>query len=127
MQVLRGSATILVVDDEPMIRSMVCGLLEDAGYDVTEAESGDAADALMRDGEQFDLLLTDIRMPGLLDGVELIRRTLARYPGMKTIAMSGFAGMEYASIKVADLFLSKPFTPSRLEREVATLLRAAAH
>lgn len=123
----RGSATILVVDDEPMICAMVCGLLEDAGYQVTEADSGDAADALIREGMELDLLLTDIRMPGTLDGVALIRRTLERCPSVKTIAMSGFAGVEYVSTQVADVFLSKPFTPSQLERDVARLLRPSTH
>lgn len=100
---------------------MVCELLDDAGYRVEEAESGDHAEALIVAGLHPDLLLTDIRMPGSIDGFDLIRRTVARLPAVKTIAMSGYTGAS-GSTQIADRFLSKPFRPTDLQREVADLL-----
>ena len=117
------AATVLVVEDEPLVRMMVCELLDDAGYRVAEAESGDDAEAQIAAGLHPDLLLTDIRMPGSIDGFDLIRRTVARLPAVKTIAMSGYAGVN-AGAPVADRFLSKPFRPTDLQREVADLLGA---
>lgn len=119
------AATVLVVEDEPLVRMMVCELLDDAGYRVEEAGSGDEADALITAGLNPDVLLTDIRMPGTLDGFALIRRTLARLPQVKTIAMSGYTGVS-GDASVADRFLSKPFRPTDLQREVAALLAADA-
>ncbi|MGJ3626064.1 response regulator [Sphingomonas sp. MMS24-JH45] len=98
------------MEDEPLVRMMVCELLDDAGYRVEEAESGDHAEALMTAGLHPDLLLTDIRMPGSIDGFDLICRTVARLPSIKTIAMSGYTGVG-GSAQVADRFLSKPFRP----------------
>ena len=97
-----GAASVLVVEDEPLVRMMVCEVLDDAGYAVTEADSGDAADALIREGFHPDILLTDIRMPGTLDGFDLIRRTVERLPAIKTIAMSGYAGVAQTGDRVAD-------------------------
>ncbi len=120
-----ATATVLVVEDEPLVRMMVCELLDDAGYRVEEAESGDEADALIAAGLHPDILLTDIRMPGTLDGFDLIRRTVARLPRVKTIAMSGYTGVS-GDARIADRFLSKPFRPTELQREVAELLAARA-
>lgn len=123
----QGAATrILVVDDEPLVRTMVCDMLMEAGYDVAEADSGDAADALMSAGLKVDLLLTDIRMPGTLDGGDLIRRAIGRCPSLKTVAMSGYAGAKYLCEDVADRFIAKPFTSGMLQHEIAGVLRAGA-
>ncbi len=121
-----GAARILVVEDEALVRTMVCEMLTDAGYDVQEAQSGDEADALMSAGLRIDLLLTDIRMPGTLDGGDLIRRATGRCPALKTVAMSGYAGAKYLCENVADRFIAKPFTSSVLQREIAGVLRAGA-
>lgn len=113
---------ILVVDDEPLVRSTVCEQLQSTGYSVHTAASGDEAYGMIQDGVRFDVLLTDVRMPGTLDGFGLIRRVLARYPQALTIAMSGFVGDDHLETRAADRFIGKPFTMARLERELSDLL-----
>jgi CheY-like chemotaxis protein len=117
-------ATILLVDDEPLILITIADQLEELGYQVSTAASGDEAHALIRAGTSFDLLLTDIRMPGAMDGVALVRYVKEARPGTKTMMMSGWAGSPNLSDRSADRFLQKPFTTARLEAEVRQLLAA---
>jgi len=64
-------ACILLVEDEAEIRAMLAEVLADAGHEVVEADSGDSAALLLDGPANFDLLVTDITMPGLLDGIGL--------------------------------------------------------
>lgn len=120
----RRFPVILVVDDEPLVRSTVCGYLEHMGHVVTAAASGDEAYRMVREGARFDLLLTDIRMPGEIDGFELIDRVRALRPRAAVIAMSAYAGSDQGARLRADVFLRKPFTIARLEQAVSELLAA---
>ena len=67
-------ACILLVEDEAEIRLMLAEVLTDAGHAVVEADSGDAAALLLQNREDFDALVTDITMPGRLDGIGLAKR-----------------------------------------------------
>jgi CheY-like chemotaxis protein len=113
---------ILVVDDEPLVRSTVCEQLQSTGYSVHTAASGDEAYDMISEGVRFDVLLTDVRMPGTLDGFGLVRRVLALLPGARTIVMSGFVGDDHLETRAADRFIGKPFTMARLQRELSDLL-----
>ena len=66
-------ARILVIDDQPDVRLGVREILEDAGYEVTEAASSDEAMPLLTNGKTTEAIVTDINMPGTLDGLELAR------------------------------------------------------
>lgn len=81
--------TILVVEDEVLIRLMVCEVLRDAGLKVIEAKNADEALACLRTEIGVDLLFTDIRMPGTMDGAELATRALADFPALKIVLTSG--------------------------------------
>jgi two-component system cell cycle sensor histidine kinase/response regulator CckA len=111
--------TILVVDDEEDIRTVVRQMLAAEGYVVLDA--GDPHHALRLAGQQHvDLLITDVVMP-LMRGTELAQRLLALVPSAKVLLMSAF--------KVAEItasghpFLPKPFTPDALLGRVRELLR----
>ena len=111
--------TVLVVDDEEDIRTVVRQMLTGAGYLVLDAE--DPNQALRLAGQQHvDLLLTDVVMP-LMRGTELAQRLLAVVPSAKVLLMSAY--------KVAEItasghpFLAKPFTPETLLERVRELLR----
>jgi CheY-like chemotaxis protein len=80
-------ARILVVDDEPDICEILQEILHQAGHQVRVAPDGDSALAVLR-GEPFDLILTDIFMPGK-EGIETIMEIRRDFPGIKIIAMSG--------------------------------------
>ncbi|WP_242120375.1 response regulator [Sphingomonas lacusdianchii] len=115
-------ATILLVDDEEAIRSILRDYLNDLQYNVIEASNGDEAIAVIDSMVKIDLVITDIIMPGATDGLSLIDYARRANPRTRTIAMSGFAGSYNASVKKADKFMSKPFTFPALEREVNLLI-----
>jgi len=111
---------ILLVDDEVSVRRMAKTVLATAGYEVREAASGrEAMGALDAEGP-FDLLLTDVVMPGI-DGATVAERLLARAPGLKVLLMTGYA----SALKSRFGVLSKPFTPDALRTRVAEALGRA--
>ncbi len=119
-----GPRTVLVVDDHDSMLVLVNAFLADAGYRVLEADGGAAALEICRrcDGA-IDLLLTDVRMPKM-DGPELHRRIVERYPGVKTLFMSGFA-REWAAeegVPEGAELIEKGFTPQELQRRVKAIL-----
>ncbi len=118
------SAKILVVDDEPGVRDMLCDALSIAGYEPTAANDGFAAHLLLRD-HKFDLIITDINMP-LMDGYELLERL--RTAGDNTPAILLTARGERADVTRglklgADDYVTKPFGLEELTLRVAAILR----
>jgi len=111
--------TILVVDDEEDIRTVVRQMLAAEGYVVLDAE--DPHQALRLAGQQHvDLLLTDVVMP-LMRGTELAQRVLAVVPSVKVLLMSAYKVAEIAAS--GHPFLAKPFTPDALLGRVREILR----
>ena len=116
------SETILIVEDEDIVRAMMCEVLSSYGFNVFEAESGEKA--LIQDGEEVDLLVTDVIMPGI-SGTELAERFLERRPEAKVLFVSGYTGDEIAQhgmFKENALFLKKPFSPQSLVEMVHRIL-----
>jgi two-component system, cell cycle sensor histidine kinase and response regulator CckA len=118
--------TILVVDDEEAMVSLVRDALTLAGYEVLEAGSGAAALELEQAHTgTIDLLLTDIVMPDL-SGPDLARKFSARRPRAKVLYMSAFSVVDFAhhtiSVELGVPILTKPFTLDTLERKVRELL-----
>ncbi|HYC05933.1 MAG TPA: response regulator [Azospirillaceae bacterium] len=113
---------ILLVEDELLIRMSCATMLADLGHDVTEAMDADAATRALEAPEPFDLLLTDIGLPGL-PGTELARRTRERFPDLWIVYASGRPPEEEEL--VADgrrvLFLPKPYRQEDLERVILTV------
>ncbi len=116
---------ILVVDDEEGIRTLVRKVLERQGFQVSEAESGDAALALLeRDGASYDLLISDMMMPGL-DGRALANRVAQMRPGIRILFISGYtedAEVQSGRLAPGTAFLPKPFPHSALVDAVNRLL-----
>jgi CheY-like chemotaxis protein len=81
---------ILLAEDEMLIRELAAEDLAEAGHDVVAVGSGDEALALLETDSAFDLLFTDIRMPGAVDGVELARRAKAISPDLPVIYATGY-------------------------------------
>ncbi|TPG51850.1 response regulator [Roseomonas nepalensis] len=117
---------VLLVDDEPIVREVLSAQLADLGYAVTEAADGNAALAALDAAEPFDILVSDLAMPGL-DGVALIREAQRCQPGLPAILVTGYAG-EAASLAVGNALggtftlLRKPVSGIDLADRVATLL-----
>jgi len=115
---------VLLVEDEGLIRLTLAETLEDAGYAVTEAVNGDEARLLLNAADQFDLLLTDIQMPGTADGVDLARDFHQRHPNSPVIYMTGRPDMlaRVGSLSGREALLRKPFGPAQMLDALKTLL-----
>jgi len=117
--------TVLVVDDEPVVRAMMRRSLGEAGYQVLEAEDGETALArAAAHAGPIDVLVTDLAMPGMR-GRELARRLKEHRPDLRVLFVSGFAGDEVERLGLLEAgrpFLSKPFDPELLVDRVRHLL-----
>jgi CheY-like chemotaxis protein len=120
-----GSGTILVVEDEPHVRTVVCEMLKLRGYEVLEAAGPLEGLALFEQhGEQVDLLLTDVIMP-VMNGQELYAKIASMRPTIKTLYVSGYTDgkLDETGILPEGVdFLQKPFTPEDLALKVAQIL-----
>jgi signal transduction histidine kinase len=121
----RGTETILVVEDEPSVRTLVRDELRKLGYRVLEAKSGIEACLLAtQQAGSLQLLLTDVVMPGM-GGRELAQHLSAIKPDLRTLFMSGYmddVGIMAGQEEGTSSFLQKPFTPEVLARAVRDLL-----
>jgi CheY-like chemotaxis protein len=120
-----GTGTILLVEDEDAVRSLVEAILTADGYKILVADSADHAIQLCRNyGDNIDILLTDVVMPGV-SGPELAKNLLSLRPGLKVVYMSGYAGEYLHNEGVsADgvVLLQKPFTAAALEEKIRQVL-----
>jgi DNA-binding NtrC family response regulator len=112
--------TLLIVDDEPMIRTSISQVLTEVGYSVRSAENGITALREIQT-EVPELLLSDLNMPGM-SGFELLSFVRHHFPAVRTIAMSGaFSGDEVPSGVAADAFYQKGSSIVALLRIMETL------
>jgi PAS domain S-box-containing protein len=121
----RGSETILVAEDNEMVRSLARAILEKQGYRVLVAANGrEALQALADHAGQIDLLLTDVVMPDM-NGKELFERVSQTHPGLRVLFMSGYTENVIAHHGVLDegvSFIQKPFTVQALTGKVREVL-----
>ena len=116
--------TILLVEDELALRMMMSDVLEDLGYGVIGARNGEEALNLIDAGESFDLLLTDVVMPGSIGGFELARRVREQLPDMPVIYTSGYTGYTAEEMGIVKArLLQKPVSPTELAQAIAQEIR----
>lgn len=124
---LTGSGTILLVEDEDLVRKPAAKALRLRGYTVIEADTGVRALELLEQEDAVDLLITDVMMPEM-DGATLLRRVRVLRPQLRAICISGHAEESFRQEigAMQDLvFLGKPFSHVELARLVKDLLQAA--
>ena len=122
---LWGSGTVLLVEDEPMVRSVAERALTRHGYKVIVADNGEDALEILERGEEIDLLLSDVVMPGM-DGPTMVREARKDRPEIKVLFMSGYAEEQLRnSINVDNCsFLPKPFSVQELAEATKRALGA---
>lgn len=121
---LGGDETVLVVEDNPNVRKTVVRQLHDLGYKTLEADSGASALQLVEEGADFDLLLTDVVMPGGITGYQLVDELRARRPDLKVLFTSGYTELARSGDQPTpkDPLLSKPYRKQDLGRAVRAVL-----
>ena len=120
-----GGETILVVEDEEALRTMVKRILEANGYKILLASQGTEALTLMAEERPMDLVLTDVVLPGEVQGNRVAQQALRLRPGLPVLFMSGFSRDGTVRAGQADEctnYLEKPFTPEVLTTMVRTVL-----
>jgi CheY-like chemotaxis protein len=126
----RGSATVLVVEDEPAVREIAVAILGDLGYRVLEAADGESALRVFgANASSVDLLLTDVVLPGRVRGRELAERIRAMRPEVKILFMSGYTEnsiVHHGRLDDGVQLLGKPFKREQLARKVAEVLLVPA-
>jgi len=113
--------TVLVVDDEILIRLMMADELRTAGFFVVEAANADEALRIMRRLTTIDLVMTDIQMPGSIDGLGFASTVRAEWPRVKVVVASAHIASSPPS-DLADGFFTKPYEPSKVVMRVTELL-----
>lgn len=119
-----SGGTILVVEDDVLVRLSVAETLRDEGHSVVEAANADEALAVLASSAPLDLIMTDVNMPGSMDGVALARHVRSARPGLKVVVVSGRA--PESARDAADAFLAKPYDPASILRTIVLLLAGRA-
>jgi CheY-like chemotaxis protein len=126
VEVLTGSETILLAEDDAAIRALARRVLEGYGYTVYDAGSAQEAIALVAQARPR-LLVTDLMLPET-SGIELARQLVQRLPGLRVVCMSGYSGDDLPArdVPAGWFFLQKPFTPETIARRVRVALDSPA-
>jgi signal transduction histidine kinase/CHASE3 domain sensor protein/CheY-like chemotaxis protein len=124
-----GSETILVVEDDTLVRNFVATQLQSLGYKTAAAPDARAAMVMIENGQPFDLLFTDVIMPGGMTGRQLADETIKRRPGIKVLYTSGYtdsAIVHHGRLGKDVLLLTKPYRKSQLAKMVRLALESDA-
>jgi CheY-like chemotaxis protein len=125
-----NAETILVVEDEVLLREIECSILESCGYRVLEADSSSKAlDVWNQQGEKIDLLLTDVVLPPGISGLDLAKRLRDRQPRLKVIFTTGKVDLHLDDATLEQMnarFLQKPYQHTDLVQLVDDALTPAA-
>ncbi|CCD94181.1 putative sensor histidine kinase with a CHASE3 and a response regulator receiver domain; peptide signal [Bradyrhizobium sp. ORS 375] len=125
----RGEETIFIVEDDLLVQDFVVAQLQSLGYKTITASTGVEALAKIESGQSFDLLFTDVIMPGGINGKELAEEALRLRPGTRVLYTSGYtdnAMVEHGRIDQAALLLTKPYRKSELAQMVRLALQSGA-
>jgi CheY-like chemotaxis protein len=116
------AATLLIAEDDASIRALMAEFLRDAGYEVVEAGSADEAMAVFESGAPIDLLFSDVRMPGSMDGRQLARTVGDKWPSTRVLLTSAYGRVAGGEATMPERFLAKPYRPLSLLGELLSLV-----
>jgi CheY-like chemotaxis protein len=112
----------LVVDDEPLLRMLGVDIAEEAGFATIEACNADEAVAILEARSDIALVLTDVHMPGTMDGLKLAHAVRHRWPPIKIIVVSGHMLLADADLPSDSRFFGKPYDSGSLISEMRSML-----
>ena len=115
-------AVILVVEDEMLLRMRAVDMIEDAGYTSVEAVDADEAVAILESRSDIALLLTNIQMPGSMDGLQLAHTVHERWPPIGIILVSGQLKLANIDIPADSLFFGKPIEAGEMIAQMRTMI-----
>ena len=124
-----GGETVLVVDDEPAVRQLIAEVLEELGCRVLQAEHGDAALAILQSGVPVHLMISDVGLPGGMNGRQLADAARTLIPRLKVLFVTGYdesAALGEGTLEPGMYVLPKPFSINSLHARVAELLNSPA-
>lgn len=113
---------VMVVEDEPLIRLGLVSTIEDAGYEVVEAANADDAIRKLEQIEGIRLVLTDVDMPGSMDGIRLVHYVNNRWPPVRLVVISGKVGVTSSQLPAGARFMTKPYQETALINMVVTMM-----
>jgi CheY-like chemotaxis protein len=116
---------VLVVEDEILIRQDAMDMIRNSGFEVVEAADADEAVAILETRADISAVVTDIQMPGSMDGLKLARAIRDRWPPIKILAVSGNVKLSSDDLPSGGQFLRKPYTGHQIEQALYELLQAA--
>jgi CheY-like chemotaxis protein len=120
----RPPASILIVEDEALMRLLGAGMLADAGFRVIEAVDSDEALEFLEADADVQLLFTDVNLPGAVDGLSLARQVHERWPRIGIIVVSGQASPQAHELPAGSHFHRKPYDADAVVRHVRELTAA---
>lgn len=119
---MSSAIQILVVEDEPLIRMALADHLTDHGFHVSEASNADEAIVILERNLDISFVITDIDMPGSMDGLKLAAAVRDRWPPVKIIVVSGHHIVEITDLPDGSMFFSKPYSPSHMISSMRSML-----
>jgi CheY-like chemotaxis protein len=114
--------TVLVVEDDPVVRMFAVGIVEEAGYIALEAGNADEAVAILEARSDIEVLFTDINMPGSIDGLKLAHAVRNRWPPIKIMMVSGQVALNADDMPSNSRFFAKPYQASQMIAELRSLV-----
>jgi CheY-like chemotaxis protein len=115
-------AVILVVEDEMLLRMRAVDMVEDAGYSSVEAVDADEAVAILESRSDIALVMTDIQMPGSMDGLKLAHTVHERWPPIRIILVSGQLKLSTAEIPADSRFFGKPLEAAEMIAQMQKMI-----
>jgi len=112
---------LLVVEDEYLILEFICAEVTEAGIEALSASNADAAVRMLEANSAITTLITDINMPGSMDGLQLAALVNQRWPGIRIVITSGRGKPSSSEMPRGALFLAKPFLPRQIADAVARM------
>jgi len=116
---------VLLAEDEPFIRFDIADELRQLGCQVIEASNADEAIDVVESTARIDLVVTDVRMPGNRDGLDVARAVRQGRPGLKVVVMSGHLAPNDEHNLLIDLFVSKPTPSDQLATAIMEMIEAS--